>query len=623
MQRMKEYKYLPRVNSPKELKSLTGRELPAYCAEARDFMVEEVTRHGGHLASNLGITELTVAIHRVFDAPHDHIIFDVGHQAYVHKMITGRRDAFDTLRTPGGLSGFTLRRESEYDPFGAGHSSTSLSAALGFAEADKLSGSDAYTVCVMGDGAFTGGMIHEAMNNCKPDMHLIIILNENRMSISRTRGAFASYLSRIRVSRGYARFKKTTKSALAHVPLIGKPLTRFLEKIRDLLKKIFYRENLFEQLGFSYVGPVNGNDCKKVEEKLRLAKDTGKTCVVHVCTKKGKGYAPAEKSPDKYHSVHPGKTECETFNRVFCDELIKCAERDKKIVAVTAAMGLGTGLRPFEERFPERYFDVGIAEEHAVTFSAGLAADGIKPFVAIYSTFLQRAYDNIIHDVALQGLPVRFIIDRAGLASEDGATHHGIFDVAFLSEIPGMHIAAPATFGSLRAAVNEAAVADFPLAIRYTNTAESSRIVREFYPDGGYDGFGVRANYSASAVPENVIITYGRITDSALSAADILATSGRPCGVLLLERLAPYDRLAESVIPLICGARHVRFVEEGIKNGGAGMILGSVLTERSALIGVDYRILAIDGTFVSPTEPTDIYDFAGLSPCRIVASFDE
>ena len=620
---MKEYKYLPRVNSPEELRSLTERELPAYCAEARDFMVEEVTRHGGHLASNLGIAELTVAIHRVFDAPRDHIIFDVGHQAYVHKMITGRKDAFDTLRTPGGLSGFTLRRESEYDPFGAGHSSTSLSAALGFAEADKLSGSDAYTVCVMGDGAFTGGMIHEAMNNCKPDMRLIIILNENRMSISKNRGAFASYLSRIRVSRGYARFKKTTKSALSHVPLIGKPLTRLLEKIRDLLKKIFYRENLFEQLGFSYVGPVNGNDCKKVEEKLRLAKDTGKTCVVHVYTKKGKGYTPAERSPDKYHSVHPGKTEGETFNCVFCDELIKCAERDEKIVAVTAAMGLGTGLRPFEARFPERYFDVGIAEEHAVTFSAGLAADGMKPFVAIYSTFLQRAYDNIIHDVALQELPVRFIIDRAGLAAEDGATHHGIFDVAFLSEIPGMNIAAPATFGSLRAAVREADAADFPFAIRYTNTAESSRIVSEFYPNGDYENFGTRANYSVSAVPENVIITYGRITDSALAAADILATSGRPCGVLLLERLAPYDRIAESVIPLISGARHVRFVEEGIKNGGAGMILGSVLTERGALTGVDYRILAIDGTFVSPTEPTDIYDFAGLSPRRIAASFDE
>lgn len=608
-----EYRFLNQINSPQDVKRLKKTDMPELCSEIRDFLVETVGERGGHLASNLGAVELTVAMHRVFDSPRDRIIFDVGHQSYVHKIITGRRERFKELRVPGGLSGFTKMDESEHDAFGAGHSSTSLSAALGFAEANVLSGSDAYTVAVVGDGAYTGGMIHEALNNCRPDLRLIIILNENGMSISKNRGAFASYFAKARMSEGYMTFKRGAKSFFSHIPLVGKPIGRLLAFIKERIKGAVYDESYFESLGLYYTGPIDGNDVGEVERALREAKKLKKCVVVHLKTCKGKGFTPAEKHPDEFHGITSGGDSPDSFHSVFADKLTSLAHGDQRLLAVTAAMGIGTGLDKFGQKYGERYFDVGIAEEHAITFSAGLAAAGYKPFVAIYSTFLQRGYDNVLHDVALQGLPVRIIIDRAGLAVSDGATHHGIFDVAFLSGIPNVRIYAPVTYASLRLAVELAADCEYPIAIRYPNASENPRVAEHFYPDGVCESVDYRMDFSADDVPEYVYVTYGKIVERVLDACDILSADGIKAGVILLEALKPYDVLKDRLRPVLSSARRVVFVEEGIKNGGAAMIFGELISGAVK----DYSIAAIDDNFASPTERCDLYGFVGLSAEKI------
>lgn len=609
------YNLLENINSPEDLKKLEDADIAPLCDQIRSFLIDNVERSGGHLASNLGATELSVAIHRVFDSPKDHIIFDVGHQSYVHKLLTGRREEFSTLRTPGGLSGFTKMSESEHDAFGAGHSSTSVSAALGYAVADRLKGSDAYTVAVLGDGAYTGGMVHEALNNCDPNLKLIIILNENGMSISVNKGAFASYLSRVRISKGYRTWKRGTRSVFDHIPLIGKPLHKCLTFIKNKFKNMFFSSNYFEDLGLYYLGPIDGNDYQKVEKALKQAKALGECVIVHLKTVKGKGYAPAEASPDDFHSVYNKTVEEKSFHSVMADKLIDLAKDDESVVAITAAMGIGTGLDKFGKTYPDRYFDVGIAEEHALTFSAGLAADGLKPYAAIYSTFLQRGYDSILHDVALQGLPVKLMIDRAGIAAGDGATHHGIFDVAFLSHIPGMSIISPATYSALEEAVEFANMIDEPIAVRYPNSSESEEVVKAFYSKTNATPFGARANFEPDDAPEYVFITYGTLATRVLKAADIVrCVTGARVGVVLLEVLKPYDYAARTVLPYISGARRILFAEEGIKNGGAAMLMRDALEQ----LGVDlsareYLISAIDDNFASPTEPCDIYDHVGLS----------
>lgn len=611
------YELLEKINSPEDVKGISKEDIPKLCEQIRAFLVENVEKQGGHLASNLGITELTVALHRVFDSPSDHIIFDVGHQSYVHKMLTGRREFFDSLRKPGGLSGFTSIKESEHDAFGAGHSSTSVSAALGFAEADKIRGSDAYSIAVLGDGAYTGGMVHEALNNCKPNLKLIIILNENGMSISVNKGSFATYISKVRTSKGYRGLKSGTKSTLGKIPIIGKWIANFLAFIKNSFKKLIFTQNYFEHLGLYYIGPVDGNNYGKLEAALLEAKSIGGCAVVHIKTKKGKGYSPAENSPDGFHSVSSGTRKCDSFHSVFTDKLVSEAERDKSIVAVTAAMGMGTGLDEFEKHFPKRYFDVGIAEEHALTFSAGLAANRLKPFVAIYSTFLQRGYDSIIHDICLQNLPVKIMVDRAGLALADGPTHHGIFDVAFLSHIPNMRICSPITYGSLAAAVEEAVSTQTPIAIRYPNAEENKRVSDVFYPDGNYKSLGVKASFSEEQMPEYVFITYGGIVGRVLDAADILKKRGFDAGVILLEKLKPYEIIAEKALSYIRGAKKILFVEEGIKSGGAGMLLGEALRNIDVDIASKYKIAAIDDNFAMPESECDLYEFLGLSAERI------
>ena len=614
-----EYNILNSINSPSDIKKLTRQELEILMSEIRSFLVDNVERSGGHLASNLGATELTVAIHRVFDSPKDHIIFDVGHQSYVHKILTGRKDKFSTLRTTGGLSGFTKRGESEHDPFGAGHSSTSVSAALGFAEADRLLGNDSYTVAVVGDGAYTGGMVHEALNNCDPDLKLIVILNENGMSISVNKGSFANYLSSVRMSSGYRKWKEGTNSFVAKIPLVGKPIRAMFTFFKNIFKNMFFASNYFEDLGLYYLGPIDGNDYKKVEKALKKAKQLGKCVIVHIKTVKGKGYAPAEGAPDSFHSVYNKKDNESSFHSVFADKLIGMAEEDEKVVGITAAMGMGTGLDKFGSKYPDRYFDVGIAEEHALTFSAGLAASGMKPYVAIYSTFLQRGYDSIIHDIALQNLPVKLIIDRASLAVGDGATHHGIFDVSFLSHIPGMTVISPITYSSLERALDYAQTADGPVAIRYPNSQESADVVRAFYNDDNKDKLGAKADFSYYSLPECVFITYGSLVKRVLKAENIVKESTRSrVGTVLLEVLKPYPIVARSILPYIQGARRIVFCEEGIKSGGAAMLLREELIKLGFdMSRCEYLIAAIDDNFASPDTPCELYDHVGLSPEKL------
>lgn len=605
------YKYLDRINSPEDLKRLPAEAMPELAKEIRHFLIDKVAgKCGGHLASNLGVVELSIALHRVFNSPKDHIIWDVGHQSYVHKLLTGRRESFDTLRAPGGLSGFTKRSESEHDPFGAGHSSTSISAALGFAQSDRLLGNDHFTVAVIGDGAFTGGMVHEALNNCDKDLKLIIILNENEMSISKNIGGFAKYIAKIRSSSKYMATKKKTQTLVGKLPLVGDRLYSFMRDAKQTVKNMMYASNYFEEMGLFYLGPADGNDYFTTERLLREAVEKGESVVIHLKTKKGCGYPPAEKQPNLYHSVTVGaKPAAQSFSTRFGCVLLDLAHENDKICAITAAMSEGTGLAPFEKIYPGRFFDVGIAEEHALTFAAGLAANGHKPFFAVYSSFLQRGYDNIIHDIALQRLPVVICVDRAGLNKYDGATHHGIFDVPFLSHIPNMQIYAPITFGSLETALKKAAGSHLPCAVRYPNGTENPLIVQQFYPDGDYTEIGVRANYRDPGANRCVIITYGPITAEALAAAGRLQEKGIACGVILLEALKPYDQTAGLIFPLLPpGEALVLFLEEGIRNGGAGMLLfDQMIRHPEAMRGKTTAIMAIDDHFAFQDKNESIY----------------
>ena len=598
------------INSPSDVKKINEKDIPRLCDEIREEIIGTVTENGGHLSSNLGVVELSVAIHRVFDSPKDHIIFDVGHQSYTHKLLTGRREEFSTLRKGGGLSGFPKRTESEHDAFGTGHSSTSLSAGLGFAEADKLNGSDAYTVVVLGDGAFTGGMIHEALNNCKRGLRLILVINENEMSISKNTGLFARNLSKLRSHPGYYKTKGAVEKFFEHVPLVGNSIIKILRFIKNKFKALFYSGNFFEQLGLSYFGPVNGNKEETVEDYLRAAKARKRCCVVHFKTVKGKGYEPAEKNPDFYHGLAPkGTVQTEkTFSSVFGNKLTEIANSNDKVCAITAAMMQGTGLTPFKENHPERFYDIGIAESHAVTFAAGLSANGYLPVVAIYSTFLQRSYDNIIHDVALQNLPVLFCIDRAGLNARDGATHHGIFDVSFLLQIPGMDIWEPLSFDSFEKMMDGyfSSEKKRPTAIRYPAGSECEAITSYLKNNTADITCGVYADFTPENAPDNIIVTYGRLCAEAIEAKKV---SDR-AGLILLEHLSDLDALAKAVLPYVNG-KNLIFAEEGVYNGSLAVNLSQGLKENG--FNGKISVLAIKDSFAVQTTEENIYKTAGIS----------
>ena len=607
-------KYLPDIHTPADLRALPAEAIPALCEEIRETLVETVTQNGGHLASNLGAVELSVAMHRVFDCPRDHFIFDVGHQSYVHKLLTGRYESFSTIRKGGGLSGFTKRSESEYDCFGAGHSSTSLSAALGFAQGDRMSGSDAFTLAVIGDGAFTGGMVHEALNNITPGLRLIIILNENEMSISKNIGRFATHMAKLRRKSGYFKTKKGISRFLKRIPLIGNALFCAARDTKKAFKNALYGSNYFEDLGLYYLGPADGNDYEAVEALLTEAKKQSDNVVIHLKTRKGKGYAPAEAEPGRYHGMPPAGTVAkENFSHRLGEILIRESAKDDRICAITAAMSEGTGLESFREACPHRFFDVGIAEEHALTFAAGLAANGYKPVTAIYSSFLQRSYDQIIHDVALQNLPVLTCIDRAGLNAGDGPTHHGIFDVSFLSAIPQVKIYTPITFAGLEVSVKKALAEGVPAAIRYPNGGEDDLLKATFYPDGEPTDVGVRESNPANpAIPDAVIVTHGRITREALAARERLATEGILVGILLCEYIKPYESLAEEITARLPAGVPVLFVEEEIRAGGFGMMLTDALRRNGGLAGHPNAVLAIANGFVTQGKNETILRTAGV-----------
>ncbi len=618
----KTIQYLTGIHSPEDFQGIPSDKMAEVAEEIRAELVRVTEKNGGHLASNLGAVELTMAIHRVFHTPKDHVIFDVGHQSYVHKMLTGRYDRIDTIRQAGGLSGFTNRFESEHDCFGAGHSSTSLSAALGFAISDSLNGSDAYTVVVIGDGAYTGGMIHEALNNCKKDLRLIIIMNENEMSISKNIGRFAKNLSKLRTKSGYFKTKRATGRVLRKIPLVGKSLFRIVRGVKKMFKNVLYGSNYFESMGLTYLGPIDGNDYEAVEHLLREAKKLDESVVVHLKTKKGKGYAPAERAPDVYHGMQPSAhTRSETsFSKEMGHALAEMATVDSTVCAITAAMGESTGMDAVKAVAPSQFFDVGIAEEHALTFAAGLCANGMKPFVALYSTFLQRGYDQVIHDIALQKLPCVLLVDRAGLNAGDGATHHGIFDVAFLSQIPNLKIYTPMTFDTLRAAMKEAYDADLPCVIRYPNATEDEAVVREFYPSGLSRTLGLAKNFSDADVPEFVIVTHGKIIGETMKARKRLAEQGIAVGIVLLEFLKPYEEIAELLATAIDSKRtKLLFLEEEIQSGGMGMNLSLQMMRQHGLSSENFEILAVNDSFVEIRKIGEtVYEAAGLDETKIL-----
>ncbi len=597
---------MDQIYTVEDLRALPERDMPKLAQEIREYLVSHVEETGGHLASNLGVVELTLAIHRVFDTPKDHIIWDVGHQAYVHKLVTGRRERFETLRSIGGIAAFPKREESEFDAFGTGHSSTAISAALGFAHATRLQGDDAYSVCVVGDGALTGGLAHEGINNCISDLPLIIIINENEMSISHVTGAFPKLMSRIRTSGKYRRMKHRTIRFLQYIPLIGRPITAMFRGIKNRLRHVFYKANYFEEMGVSYMGPIDGHDYHKVKFILEEAKEKRKTVVVHLRTTKGKGYQPAEEKPVDFHCVYPTHVKGMTYHEVFGEWLTGVAEKDASVCAITPATGDTTGLTAFGETYPDRYFDVGIAESHAMTFSAGLSCSGMRPYVVVYSSFLQRAYDQILHDVALQDLPVKIIIDRASLAPSDGPTHHGIFDVAFLGECPNVQLYAPVTIGSLRAVLADTKDIPHPVAIRYPNGTEDPRVVNAFYPAGDYASYGVRFAKTERA-EQVVIVGYGRLISECLSARDALEEEGIGTTVCLVETLFGLDTVRDTILSHTSREAVFVIMEEGIWVGGFAMRFQEAL--RSSVPSLVCEPLAIHNPFHVPHTACSLFDF--------------
>ncbi|MBR6259030.1 MAG: 1-deoxy-D-xylulose-5-phosphate synthase, partial [Oscillospiraceae bacterium] len=528
---------LSRISSPEDVKKLNKEELPLLCSEIREFLVESVSKTGGHLASNLGAVELTVAIHRVFDTSKDRLVFDVGHQCYVHKMLTGRRDAFGTLRMTGGIAGFPKPSESIHDAFIAGHASNSISVALGMARARTLEGKDHSVIAFIGDGALTGGLSYEGLSDAGDSgERLIVILNDNGMSIRKNVGGIARHLARQRLKGNYLLFKKYYRKVMDKLPG-GKAFYRFTHKLKTAVKNAVFSCSLFEEMGFRYIGPVDGHDVEKLEEVMRWAKEASEPVLIHAITTKGKGYAYSEENPDAYHGV--SKFDPKTgysgsgndFSAVFGDAVTSLAEKNDRIIAVTAAMTDGVGLTKFAKRFPKRFFDVGIAEEHAVSMCAGAAQEGLLPVCAIYSVFLQRSYDQLLHDTALLGEHVIFAVDRAGLVGADGETHHGVFDVSYLLSVPGMSVLSPASFEELRDMLAFAAdKLTGPVAVRYPRGGE-----------GKYKGGGVAPSKVLRTGEDVTIITYGIQINDALSAADALAGQNIDAEVIKLDFLAPLD----------------------------------------------------------------------------------
>lgn len=562
---------LKTIHSPKDVKRLSIEQLDQLAQDIRIFLIQSLSQTGGHLASNLGVVELTLALHYVFKSPEDKLIWDVGHQAYVHKLLTGRRSDFRHLRQLDGMSGFPKRKESVHDAFETGHSSTSISAALGMAKARDLKGETNEVIAVIGDGALTGGMAFEALNNAgRSNSHMIVILNDNEMSISKNVGGIGKYLNKLRSSKDYLRAKEDVEDVLNKVPVVGGQMVRTIKKAKEGVKSIVIENTLFEQLGFTYFGPVDGHNTLELIEILQNATHIRGPVLIHVKTKKGKGYQVAEKEPSQFHGVGPfciatGKGESKlgsvNFSSAFGECLLNAAKSDEKVVAITAAMPEGTGLLPFAKAYPRRFFDVGIAEQHAITFAAGLASEGYKPVVAIYSSFLQRAYDQILHDVCLQNLPVVMGVDRAGLVGEDGPTHHGLYDMAFLSSMPNMTVLAPKMPEEIEGALAYAFSLNAPVAIRYPRG--TTQIESSYFNDYSDLRFKMLRNGNNVAM-----LAVGRMVETALEVSRLLEEEGTQVAVIEAPCVWPIQ--SEDVEALAKAYDYVFTLEDGMVQGGFG-----------------------------------------------------
>ncbi len=617
---------LNKIDSPKDIKNLNYHALKELAQEIREYMIEVISKNGGHLAPNLGVVELTLALHKVFNCPKDKIIWDVGHQSYIHKIITGRREAFKTLRQYNGLSGFPKIQESEYDAFGTGHSSTSISAALGMAIARDLKGEDNEVIAVIGDGSMTGGMAYEALNNAGDlQKKLIIILNDNEMSIAKNVGAMSDYLYQLRTAKTYTRIKKDLEGWLKHKNY-GENIINIVRRVKGSVKYLLVPGSVFEHLGFKYYGPVDGHDLEHLVEVLEVAKATPGPVIIHVITKKGKGYEPAEKSPNKFHGTGPfdiatGKKITKpgapvTYTEVFGKTLVDIAKDDKKIVAITAAMPDGTGLNYFADAYPDRFFDVGIAEQHAVTAAAGMAAAGLHPVVAVYSTFMQRAFDSVLHDICMQNLPVVLGLDRAGLVGDDGYTHHGVFDYSYLRLMPQMTIMAPKDENELRHMLATAVNFNGPIALRY--------------PRGS--GLGVEITEPLHTLPigkaeeiktgsDVCLWAIGSMVDEAVKAAEVLAEQGISAGVVNMRFVKPLD--TELLVKTALQCKNIVTLEEGTIEGGAGSAVLEELNDNGLVGKVKVLNLGIPDKYIPHGDKKLLLRDIGLDHDSIVKRIAE
>lgn len=606
--------YLENIKSPQDLKKLSIKELKEVAEEVRHTIIHRVSKNGGHLASNLGVVELTIALHYVFNSPVDKIIWDVGHQSYTHKLITGRYEKFPSLRKYMGISGFPRRSESEHDAFGTGHSSTSISAALGIIEGRDKNKEDFKVIAVIGDGAMTGGIAFEGLNNAgelKKD--LIVILNDNEMSISSNVGAISAYLNRIMTGDLYQKFKRDTRSLLQGIPKFGEAAAKIAQKTEEMVKGIFLPGILFEELGFNYVGPIDGHNIELLIETLKRIKTTSSPVLLHVITQKGRGFEFSEKNPSLFHGIGPFKIKTGlplddssmTYSEVFGDKLIELAMKDDKIIAISAAMKEGTGLENFAKIYPDRFYDVGIAEQHAVTFAAGLATQGLKPVVAIYSTFLQRAYDEIIHDVCLQNLHVVFAIDRAGIVGEDGPTHNGIFDLSYLRHIPNMVIMSPKDANELKSMIEIALNHNGPIAIRYPRAKTS-------YSDNTFETpvkFRLGESEIVSTGKDVAIIAIGNTVLPALNAARRLEKEGITVMVLNARFVKPLDeKMIKNIVNTI---PRIITVEENVIQGGFGSAILEFLNKEE-VASVRLKRLGIPDVFIEQGSQEELRKIYGL-----------
>ena len=618
---MAENNLLDKINSPADVKKLSDEQLKQLAAEIRQLLIKVISHTGGHLAPNLGVVELTLALHKVFTTPQDKLVFDVGHQAYIHKIITGRREQFPTLRQYGGLSGFPKRCESEHDAFGTGHSSTSISAALGMAAARDLQGEDYNVVAIIGDGSMTGGMAFEALNNAGT-LHkkMVVVLNDNEMSISKNVGAMSDYLYHLRTGETYNKIKNDIEGWLKNMEF-GTDVLKAIRRLKGSVKYLMVPTSIFEELGFTYLGPVDGHDIHGLIGVLQAAKKIDGPVMVHVLTKKGKGYKPAEESPNKFHGTGPfeiatGKKITNpaapiSYTEVFGKTITELADRDKKIVGLTAAMPDGTGLNIFAQAHPDRFFDVGIAEQHAVTAAAGMAAAGMKPVTAIYSTFMQRAYDSILHDICMQKLHVTMCLDRAGLVGDDGYTHHGVFDYAYLRSIPNMTIMAPKDENELRHMLKTALSFNGPISVRY--------------PRGS--GVGVDITEPMHALPigkaevlhegkELCFWAIGSMVQSAVQAADKLKEQGIDSGVVNMRFAKPLDK--ELLIEHAKRYGKIVTLEEGVLAGGVGSEVLEILDDAGLLQQCAVLRLGIPDEFVTHGDKKLLFRDLGLDTDAIV-----